>query len=554
MLQIYCKNNHTYYSVENGSSLLEVYQQIGIKLPHQVACALVNNTTKELNYRVYNNKDVEFLDLTTSEGMRTYVRSVCFVLYKAVAELFPKGKILMEHPVSNGYFCDLRIGRGVTEEDVQAIKLKMQDIVSADIPFEQVECHTEDAIALFRNQNRIDKVRLLETSKLLYTRYYKLGDTTDYYYGSLLPSTAYIYLFDLLKYEDGLLLLVPDMKHPQQLRMPIRQEKMFAAFKEHLRLEEIGGMGNVGDLNHACMEGHATMLINVVEALQEKQITHMADEIYRRCQTDEPVKLVLISGPSSSGKTTFSKRLSVQLMANGLIPYPISLDNYFLNRADTPLDEHGEYDFESLYALDLELFNAQMKALLEGEEVSLPTYNFTTGLREYRGEKLKLSPNMILVMEGNHALNPDLTPHIPDVNKYKIYVSALTTISLDDHNWIPTTDNRLIRRILRDYLYRGYSAKQTIMRWPSVRQGEDKWIFPFQENADATFNSALLFEMAVLRPHVEPVLREVPQNCDAYAEAHRLLKFLRYFQPVKDKDIPPTSLLREFFGGSSFNY
>lgn len=554
MLEIYCKNNHTYYDVENGSSLLDIYHQIGCKLPHQVACARVNNTTKELNYKVYTNKDIEFLDLSSPDGMRTYVRSLCFVLYKAVTELYPNGKILMEHPVSNGYFCDLRLGRAVTEDDVEAIKQKMQDIISADIAFEQVECHTEDAIALFRSQNRIDKVRLLETSGMLYTHYYKLGDTIDNYYGSLLPSTGYIHLFGLLKYEDGLLLLVPDMLHPEQLRSPIRQEKMFAAFKEHLRLEEIGGMGNVGDLNHACMEGHATMLINVVEALQEKQIAHIAEEIFRRSHSSEPVKLVLISGPSSSGKTTFSKRLSVQLMANGLIPYPISLDNYFLNRVDTPHDEHGDYDFESLYALDLYLFNTQMKALLEGEEVSLPTYNFNTGKREYRGEKLKLTPNMILVMEGNHALNPDLTPHIPEANKYKVYVSALTTISLDDHNWIPTTDNRLIRRILRDYLYRGYSAEQTIMRWPSVRQGEDKWIFPFQENADATFNSALLFEMAVLRPHVEPVLREVPQNCEAYAEAHRLLKFLRYFHPVKDKDIPPTSLLREFFGGSSFNY
>ena len=554
MLEIYCKNNHTYYDVENGSSLLDIYHQIGCKLPHQVACARVNNTTKELNYKVYTNKDIEFLDLSSPDGMRTYVRSLCFVLYKAVTELYPNGKILMEHPVSNGYFCDLRLGRAVTEDDVEAIKQKMQNIISADIAFEQVECHTEDAIALFRSQNRIDKVRLLETSGMLYTHYYKLGDTIDNYYGSLLPSTGYIHLFGLLKYEDGLLLLVPDMLHPEQLRTPIRQEKMFAAFKEHLRLEEIGGMGNVGDLNHACMEGHATMLINVVEALQEKQIAHIAEEIFRRSHSSEPVKLVLISGPSSSGKTTFSKRLSVQLMANGLIPYPISLDNYFLNRVDTPHDEHGDYDFESLYALDLYMFNTQMKALLEGEEVSLPTYNFNTGKREYRGEKLKLTPNMILVMEGNHALNPDLTPHIPEANKYKVYVSALTTISLDDHNWIPTTDNRLIRRILRDYLYRGYSAEQTIMRWPSVRQGEDKWIFPFQENADATFNSALLFEMAVLRPHVEPVLREVPQNCEAYAEAHRLLKFLRYFHPVKDKDIPPTSLLREFFGGSSFNY
>ena len=554
MLQIYCKNNNTYINANHGSSLLEIYRELDLQMPNPVVSAKVNNKAEGLTFRVYTNKDVEFLDLTDPSGMRTYIRSVCFVLYKAVRELFPQGEILMEHPVSNGYFCDLHIDRKVSEEDVLAIKRKMQEIIDADLPFKRVEQHTKDAIDLFRELGMIDKVRLLETSKSIYTHYYILDGTIDYYYGALLPSTGYIRLFDLLKYEDGLLLLVPDRNNPNVLPTPVKQEKMFAAFKEHLQLEYQMEMGNVGDLNHACQDGHTTLLINVTEALQEKQIAKIAEEIYHRSQGEQPVKLVLISGPSSSGKTTFSKRLSVQLMANGLLPYSISLDNYFINRKDTPLDANGEYDFESLYALDLPLFNAQVKALLEGEEIELPTYNFTTGMREYRGDKLKLTPNMILIMEGNHALNPELTPQIPDINKFKIFVSALTTISLDDHNWIPTTDNRLLRRILRDYNYRGFSAQQTIARWKSVSDGEDKWIFPFSENADAMFNSALLFEIAVLRPYLEPILMEVPQYCPEYAESHRLLKFLRYFHPIKDKDIPPTSLLREFVGGSSFTY
>ena len=554
MLRIFCKNDQTYKEVPNGTSLWEMFQQSGIKMPWQVVSARVNNKVEGLRYRLYANKDVEFVDLSDPSGMRTYIRSVCFVLYKAVNELFPTGKIYMEHPVSKGYYCDLQIGRSVEESDVNAIRQKMKELIQADLPFERVEVHTEEAIDFFRQQGREDKVRLLETSGSLYTCYYKLGETVDYYYGNLLPSTGFIRLFDVQKYAGGLLLLGPDKECPDVLTVPIRQDKMFAAFKEYLPLESLMGMGNVGDLNHICREGNVNQLIHVAEALQEKEIIKIADEIFRRSQEKHPVRLVLISGPSSSGKTTFSKRLSVQLLANGLRPYPISLDNYFVNREDSPRDKYGDYDFESLHALDLNLFNAQMNALLNGEEISLPTYNFTTGRREYNGEKLKLEEQTILVMEGNHALNPDLTPHISEANKYKVYVSALTTISLDDHNWIPTTDNRLIRRILRDFNYRNYSARETIGRWHSVRAGEDKWIFPFQENADAMFNSALLFELAVLRPHVEPILMAVPRNCPEYAEAYRLLKFIRYFHPVQDKDISPTSLLREFVGGSSFKY
>ena len=538
VLQICCKNNNISKEFPVGSTLLEIYQGLNLDFPYQVVSAKVNNRSEGLNFRVYNNKDVEFLDVRDPSGMRTYVRSLCFILYKAVRELFPQGKLYVEHPVSKGYFCNLRIGRPIELADVTAIKQRMQEIIAQDIPFHRTECHTTEAVRIFSEQGMNDKVKLLETSGSLYTYYYTLDDTIDYYYGNLLPSTGFIYLFDLVKYYDGLLLRIPNKTEPTKLDEMVKQEKMLDIFKEHLRWNHIMGLSNVGDFNRACQEGAATDLIKVAEALQEKKIAQIADEIYNRCQDNSPHgRLVLIAGPSSSGKTTFSKRLSVQLMTNGLRPYPISLDDYFVDREKTPRDANGNYDYESLYALDLQLFNDQLQALLRGEEVELPRFNFTAGKQE-----------------GIHALNPELTPQIPDENKFKIYVSALTTISLDDHNWIPTTDNRLLRRIIRDYNYRGCSAQETISRWPSVRAGEDKWIFPYQENADVMFNSALLFEFAVLRYHAEPILNSVPRNCPEYAEAYRLLKFIKYFIPVQDKEIPPTSLLREFLGGSSFKY
>lgn len=486
--------------------------------------------------------------------MRTYVRSLCFILCKAVEELYPDGKIMLEHPVSKGYYCDLQIGREIGLDDVLRIKQRMKEIIEANIPFHRFECHTTEVVERFRQKGMMDKVKLLETSGELYSYYYTLGDTIDYYYGSLLPSTGYIRLFDIVKYYDGLLLRVPNRQNPEVLEEVVKQEKMLEVFKEHRRWNQILGVGTVGDFNVACNEGYATDLINVSEALQEKKISNIADEIYNRGKNGQRVKLILISGPSSSGKTTFSKRLSIQLMANGLKPYPISLDNYFVDREDTPKDETGNYDYESLYALDLDFFNQQLQELLQGKEVELPRFNFTTGKREFKGDKLKINENMILILEGIHALNPDLTPHIPAENKYKIYVSALTTILLDNHNYIPTTDNRLLRRIIRDYKYRGYSAEETISRWPSVRAGEDKWIFPYQENADAMFNSALLFELAVMKDYAIPILRNVPNNKPEYSEAYRLRKFLEYFVPVQDKELPPTSLLREFLGGSSFEY
>ncbi len=554
-VKILCKNNGQSYDVAIGSSLLEVLQTLNLQLPYPIVSAKVNNRSEGLRFRLYNNKDIEFLDLRQSSGMRTYVRSLCFVLYKAVRTLFPKGILRVEHPVSKGYYCNLFLDRPLKAEDVAAIKRQMERIIAENLPFERHECHTDEVIRLFNAQGLSDKVKLLETSGSLYSYYNSCGDTIDFYYGNLLPSTGYLRLWDILPYDEGILLRIPDKEQPDRLEEIIKQEKMLEVFKEHLHWNQLMGLNNVGDFNHLCLQGHATDLINLNEALQERKIARIAEAIASRSADGSGgVKLVLISGPSSSGKTTFSKRLSIQLMTCGLRPYPISLDNYFVNREETPLDAQGNYDYESLYALDLKLFNDQLQALLRGEEVELPTFNFTTGRKEYKGERLRIDQNTILVLEGIHALNPELTPDIPDGKKFKVYVSALTTISLDNHNWIPTTDNRLLRRIIRDYKYRNYSAQQTISRWPSVRAGEDKWIFPYQENADMMFNSAMLYELAVLRSHAEPILSSVPQNCPEYAEAYRLLKFIRYFTPVQDKEIPPTSLLREFLGGSSFKY
>ena len=554
MLQIYCKNINKSKCFPIGSSLLDIYSGFELNMPFGPVSAKVNHKVEGLTFQLYNNKDVEFLDIQSSSGMRTYVRSLIFILSKAVEDLYPNGNIVLEHQVSNGYYCQLKLDRTIGLDDVIRIKQRMKEIIADDLPFKRFEKHTHEVVELFRNKGMTDKVRLLETSGNLYSYYYTLGDTIDYYYGSLLPSTGYIHLFDIVKYYDGLLLQVPCRSNPQKLEEVLKQEKMLEVLKEHRRWNQILGIGTVGDFNTACNQGYATELINVSEALQEKRISQIADEIFNRGQKGTPVKLILISGPSSSGKTTFSKRLSVQLMANGLKPYPISLDDYFVNREETPKDETGNYDYESLYALDLDFFNTQIQALLAGKEVELPRFNFTTGKREMSGNHLKIDEHMILILEGIHALNPQLVPHIPTEHQFKIYVSALTTILLDNHNYIPTADNRLLRRIIRDYKYRGYSAEETINRWPSVRAGEEKWIFPFQENADVMFNSALLFELAIIKDYAEPILRKVPNNRPEYSEAYRLRKFLDYFVPLQDKELPPTSLLREFLGGSSFRY
>lgn len=547
MIRIFCKNNGESKQFKSGVSLIDIYEGFGLKMPYDIVAARVNNEVVGLTFRIYRNKDVEFLDITSQDGIRVYVHSLTFVMMKAMHELFPERVIRLENPISNGYYC--RMETELTESEVDDVRTAMYNIIERDIHFRRIECHTDEAIEIFSKIGRPDKVRLLETYDSLYASYYVLEDYIDYYYGGLLPSTGYLKLFEIEKFGEGILLRIPDREHPMSLEDKVPQEKLQERFTERLRWHQIMGVETIGDFNKAIINGYGIDLVNVSEALQEKRITYIADEIQKRGS-----RVVLIAGPSSSGKTTTSKRLSVHLMACGLKPYAISLDDYFLNRTDTPRKEDGDYDFESIYSIDLPYFNESLNRILAGEEVELPRYNFQTGEREFTGKKLKLTPQMVLVIEGTHGLNPMLTAQIPEEEKYRVYVSALTSIKLDYHNYIPTSDNRLLRRILRDYKYRGYSAIETIRRWPDVREGEEKWIFPYQENADVMFNSALLYELAVLRPHVEPLLRRVPQNIEEYAVARRLLKILEYVVPLQDKELPPTSLIREFLGGSSFTY
>ena len=550
VLHIRCKNNKKTQEVPIGSTLSDIYQEINLKMPFGPVSAKVNNKVEGLHYRVYHNKDVEFLDLQTPSGIRTYTRSLFLVLCKAVHDLFPNSKVIIDTPVSNGYYCNLQLGHRVTTEDVDRIHTRIQQIIDAKIPIQRCETTTEQAIKMFTELGDLQKAKLMESSGSLYCVYNILDDYKDYYYGSMLTNTSQLHLFGLEPYFDGVLLRVPSTQDPSKLGELIRQDKMFEVFKEHHRWQSILGIKTVGDFNEAVKNGQATDLINVSEALQEKKISQIADTIAGR----KEIKVVLIAGPSSSGKTTFCKRLSVQLLASGVKPVQISLDDYFVNRTETPKDENGELDYESIYALNIPLINEQFNALFRGEEIELPKYNFQTGMSEKSGKKLYLEENNILLVEGIHALNPLLTEQISDDKKFKIYASALTTILLDDHNYIPTTDNRLLRRIVRDYKYRGCSAQETIHRWPSVRAGENKWIFPYQEQADVMFNTALLFELAVIKPQAEEVLEEVPENCEEYAEAYRLRKFLKYFASLPFRNLPPTSLLREFLGGSSFKY
>lgn len=550
VIQIRCKNNKKIVNVNIGSTLSDVLNEINLKMPYGPVCAKVNNKVEGLHYRLYHKKDVEFLDMTSGSGSRNYTRSVFFVLCKAVKDIWPESHVVIDIPVSNGYYCDLRIGRPVTEEDVAKVKARMDEIIAAAMPIRRHESVTEKAIKLFSDLGDTAKVKLLQTTGRLYTTYYDIDGYYDFYYGSLLTNTKQIYLYGLDKYYDGMLLRIPTITDPSKLPEMIRQDKLFEIFKEHHHWQDVMEIRTVGDFNNAVATDHSIDLINISEALQEKKIAHIADEIAQR----KGVKLILLAGPSSSGKTTTCKRLSIQLIANGLRPLQISLDDYFVDREQSPRDENGDYDFESIHALNLKLINEQFNALFHGEEVELPRYDFPTGKSVKSGNKLKMEDNNVLVVEGIHALNPELTAQIPEELKYRVYVSALTTILLDDHNYIPTTDNRLLRRIIRDYKYRGVDARETIRRWPSVRAGENKWIFPFQENADVMFNSAMLFELAVIKQQAEPLLEQVPENCPEYSEAYRLLKFLKYIKPIPNTDIPPTSLLREFLGGSSFKY
>ena len=550
VLQIRCKNNKKTQEVPMGSTLSDIYKEINLQLPYEPVSAKVNNKVEGLHYRVYHNKDIEFLDLRSPSGIRTYTRSLFMVLCKAVHDLYAGSKVVIDIPVSNGYYCNIKLGRPITTEDIDRIRTRMQEIINAKMPIQRFETTTEDAIKIFTALGDEQKAKLLRSSGSLYSVYYILDDYKDYYYGSMLTNTAQLRLFGLEPYFDGILLRIPSTQNPTKLGELVRQDKMFEVFKEHHRWQSILDIRTVGDFNEGVKNGFSTDLINVSEALQEKKISQIADTIAEK----KNIKVVLIAGPSSSGKTTFCKRLSVQLLASGVKPVQISLDDYFVNRHETPKDENGEFDYESIYALNIPLINEQFNALFRGEEVELPKYNFQTGTSEKSGKKLHLEENNVLVVEGIHALNPLLTEQIADEKKFKIYASALTTILLDNHNYIPTTDNRLLRRIVRDYKYRGCSAEETIHRWPSVRAGENKWIFPYQEQADVMFNTAMLFELAVIKPQAEEVLEQVPENCEEYAEAYRLRKFLKYFAPLPFRDLPPTSLLREFLGGSSFKY
>lgn len=550
MIQIRCKNNKKSQKVEIGSTLFDIFSAFGLQMEYGPVSCKVNNKVEGLHYRVYNNKDVEFLDMTSPSGSRAYTRTLFFVLCKAVQDLYPAHDVIIDIPVSNGFYVDVRFGRPATDEDVDKIRQRMQEIIDAKMPIRRYMVPTEEAIALFEEKGDVEKVKLLKTSGSIYTTYYKIGEYVDFYYGTLLTNTSELYLFGLEKYYDGMLLRIPSVKDPGVLGELTKQDKMFEIFKEHHRWQDILGIRTVGDFNQAVDAGFTTDIININEALQEKKIAKIAEDIANR----KGVKLVLLAGPSSSGKTTSCKRLSIQLAVNGLKPLQISLDDYFVDREKTPKDANGEYDYESIYALDLQLINDQFNALFRGEEVELPKYDFQTGKSKKSGKKLKMNDNNVLVVEGIHALNPELTAQIPNEQIFRVYASALTTILLDNHNYIPTTDNRLLRRIIRDYKYRGVSAQETIHRWPSVRAGENKWIFPFQENADAMLNTAMLYELAVIKTQAEPLLQQVPENCEEYAEAYRLLKFLKYFKGIPYNNLPPTSLLREFLGGSSFHY
>ncbi len=549
-IQIRCKNNKKSQKVEIGSTLFDVFSSFDLKMTHGPVSARVNNKVEGMHYRVYNSKDVEFLDMNSASGSRAYTRTLFFVLCKAVQDIYPNTDVVIDIPVSNGFYVDIRLGRPVVDEDVNILRRRMQEIIDSKMPIRRFTVPTEEAIALFQEKGDVEKVKLLRTSGSIYTTYYKIGEYVDYYYGTLLTNTSQLYLFGLEKYYDGMLLRIPSVSNPDELGEMTRQDKMFDIFKEHHRWQEILGIRTVGDFNQAIDAGHATDIINISEALQEKKLAKIAEEIASR----KGVKLVLLAGPSSSGKTTSCKRLSIQLAVNGLKPLQISLDDYFVDRDKTPKDENGEFDFESIYALNLDLLNEQFNALFRGEEVELPKYDFPSGKSVKSGKMLKLEPNNVLVVEGIHALNPELTAHVPEEQIFRVYASALTTILLDNHNYIPTTDNRLLRRIIRDYKYRGVSAQETIRRWPSVRAGENRWIFPFQENADAMLNTAMLYELSVLKMQAEPLLQQVPENCEEFAEAYRLLKFLKYFKGIPYNNLPPTSLLREFLGGSSFHY
>lgn len=555
MVRIYCKNTGTYKEFLEGTPLLDIAPAFEFDKPYDILAAKVNNVAEGLRFRVFHNRDVEFLDYRTYIGRNFYSRSLCFLLYKATRDLFPESRMTIRRPISKGYFCSVYKNDGsfLTEEDVEAIGSRMRELVDENIPFKRKELQIEEAIKIFKESGDLDKVKLLETCGEVYITCYSLGDVTDYYYDELVPSTGYLKTFGVKLCHGGILLRVPDRHHPEDLAPLHEEPKTFEVFAETHKWNWIMGLSNVGDVNESILKGNASDLIQISEALQEKKIVQIAEEIERRHNDPEnPVKLVLITGPSSSGKSTVCKRLSVQLKACGLHPISFSTDDYFVNRIDTPKLPDGSYDFDNFDTVDHEYLQKDLVKLLNGEEVEVPEYNFVTGRREFNGKNLKLGERSVLLIEGLHALNPRLTEKVPDKEKFRIFINTITSISLDCHNCIPTSDNRLLRRIVRDYLKGAFTARESIANWPNVRRAEVKWIYPFQENADVLFNSAYLVEFAVLRTHAERILATVPKNCPEYSEAHRLLKFLHYFVPVSDKEIPPTSLLRGFIGGGSY--
>ena len=555
MVRIYCKNTGTYKEFLEGTPLLDIAPQFEFDKPYEILAAKVNNVAEGLRFRVFHNRDVEFLDYRTYIGRNFYSRSLCFLLYKATRDLFPESRMTIRRPISKGYFCSVYKNDGsfLTEEDVEAIGARMRELVDENIPFKRKELQIEEAIKIFKESGDLDKVKLLETCGEVYITCYSLGDVTDYYYDELVPSTGYLKTFGVKLCHGGILLRVPDRHHPEDLAPLHEEPKTFEVFAETHKWNWIMGLSNVGDVNESILKGNASDLIQISEALQEKKIVQIAEEIERRHNdSDNPVKLVLITGPSSSGKSTVCKRLSVQLKACGLHPISFSTDDYFVNRVDTPKLPDGSYDFDNFDTVDHEYLQKDLVKLLNGAEVEVPEYNFVTGRREFNGKNLKLGESSVLLIEGLHALNPRLTEKVPDKEKFRIFINTITSISLDCHNCIPTSDNRLLRRIVRDYLKGAFTARESIANWPNVRRAEVKWIYPFQENADVLFNSAYLVEFAVLRTHAERILATVPKNCPEYSEAHRLLKFLHYFVPVSDKEIPPTSLLRGFIGGGSY--
>ena len=554
MPRIYCRNTGTFKEFPEGTTLLEMLPSFDFDKPCDILAAKVNNVTEGLFFKVFNNKDIEFTDYRSYTGRNVYCHSLCFLLCKAAEDVFPGCRTVLRRPISKGYFCSIAKpdGTGLSEEDIAAVRDRMTELVKLDLPFRRHDVQVEEATKLFRSLGQLDKVKLMETCGDIYIKYYTLGETPDFYCGALVPSSGYLRIWELTPYRNGMILRVPDRHNPDRLAPFYEQPKTFEVFSEAIRWNRIMKLGNVGDVNLACQKGGASDLILVAEALQEKKIVQIAEEIDSRCHGENPVRIVLITGPSSSGKTTFCKRLSVQLKACGLHPLSFSTDDYFVNRLDTPKLPDGSYDFDNFDTVDHDYLQSDILKLLSGEEVEVPEYNFVTGMREFNGKRLKLTEGTVLLVEGIHALNPMLTDKVPESYKFRIFINAITSISLDNHNCIPTSDNRLLRRIVRDFNMGSYSARQTIANWPNVRRAEVKWIYPYQEDADVLFNSSYLVEFAVLRNHAERILSTVPKNCPEYSEAHRLLYFLHYFTPVSDKEIPPTSLLRSFIGGSSF--